>query len=344
MKRKQTTIPDMSSSSASSSRPRLQLTPATKKEWTPGTYTPQYSDRPDGNYTSQIPASLNGCAHCVLPPSKDRGGLYLGSEDGGQQSNLSALQDLHVGLIINATPRYPNYHQNDIPYIRVNVNDEPSATVLPWFDGIAERIQCTLESNKSVFVHCQMGISRSSTLVMAYLMRYQQATRNLAYRQTKERRPKVEPNIGFWAQLLEYEDILRTRNSANGNGETKRKDATPTAVVSMCSFLMNPTSFHELYQTTIDFQCLHRNQHDAIYEAIAIDDAMAIDAALLTSLNYVYDTPSEDRLEWFKQFVKLTKKENAICEKLEQESDFMNDFWSGEFNESKVTKILNAIK
>ena len=45
---------------------------------------------------------------------------------------------------------------------------------------------------------------------MAYLMRYQQATRQMAYRQTKERRPKVEPNIGFWAQLLEYEDILRT--------------------------------------------------------------------------------------------------------------------------------------
>ena len=337
------------------------------KPWQPGTYTPQYSDRPPGNYTSQIPTSLNGYAHCILPPTDDRGGLYLGSEEGQSIDNLSILQETNIGLIINATPRYPNHHEKekDISYIRVRVNDEPSATLLPWFDGISERIQFTLSSNRSVFVHCQMGISRSSTLVMAYLMRYQQATRDMAYQHTKEIRPKVEPNIGFWAQLKEYEQRLANRSSdtnANGNGNTDTNTKTDTntntnadssgetktnhettAVSSMRAFLKENNLFN-LNQSVIDFQCLHTSQRDQIYESIEINDSMAIDAALLESLNLIYDTPSDDRLVWFKQLVKLIGKENEVGRKLAKESTFMNDYWSGEWNESKVNKILNALR
>ena len=96
--------------------------------------------------------------------------------------------------------------------------------------------------------------------------------------------------------------------------------------------------------SVIDFQCLHTSQRDQIYESIEINDSMAIDAALLESLNLIYDTPSDDHLVWFKQLVKLIGKENEVGRKLAKESTFMNDYWSGEWNESKVNKILNALR
>jgi len=56
-----------------------------------------------------------------------------------------------------------------------------------------------------VFVHCAQGISRSATLVIAYLM----SKRQMSIQQAIETiRPKrfIAPNEGFTEQLIEYND------------------------------------------------------------------------------------------------------------------------------------------
>ena len=61
----------------------------------------------------------------------------------------------------------------------------------------------------NVFIHCQLGISRSAAMVIAYLM----FTLHLTYRQAsallKRARPFVCPNQGFIDQLLLFEASLR---------------------------------------------------------------------------------------------------------------------------------------
>jgi hypothetical protein len=47
-----------------------------------------------------------------------------------------------------------------------------------------------------------MGVSRSATVVMAYVMRYHNMTRDQAYIHLKQQRPSINPNEGFWQQLL----------------------------------------------------------------------------------------------------------------------------------------------
>ena len=61
------------------------------------------------------------------------------------------------------------------------------------------------ERNASVLVHCQAGISRSATMVIAFLMKNKELTLNDAYKLVKEKRPVISPNLNFMGSLLKYE-------------------------------------------------------------------------------------------------------------------------------------------
>ncbi|ROV97974.1 hypothetical protein VMCG_07061 [Cytospora schulzeri] len=58
-----------------------------------------------------------------------------------------------------------------------------------------------------VLVHCTQGVSRSATIVAAYLMwrKRETAAKVLAF--MKSKRPRVHPNYGFLDQLVVWEDV-----------------------------------------------------------------------------------------------------------------------------------------
>ena len=63
-------------------------------------------------------------------------------------------------------------------------------------------------------VHCNYGMSRSPSVVIAYLMRSEDGvTLAEALRRVKELRPVTAPNYGFMSQLIEFERNLRGRVS-----------------------------------------------------------------------------------------------------------------------------------
>jgi len=49
----------------------------------------------------------------------------------------------------------------------------------------------------SVLVHCSMGISRSSTIVIAFIMKKFTFSFSKAYNLVKKKRPIICPNSGF---------------------------------------------------------------------------------------------------------------------------------------------------
>jgi protein-tyrosine phosphatase len=53
------------------------------------------------------------------------------------------------------------------------------------------------------------GISRSPTLVIAYLMKTQNLSFSEAFDLVKKKRPIIHPNQGFKNQLLQYEQQLK---------------------------------------------------------------------------------------------------------------------------------------
>ena len=58
-------------------------------------------------------------------------------------------------------------------------------------------IKEALENGGSVFVHCYAGVSRSATMVIAYLMQEHNMNMYQAISLTKAKRPVVFPNPGF---------------------------------------------------------------------------------------------------------------------------------------------------
>jgi hypothetical protein len=183
---------------------------------------------------SHVEPSLFGFAHDVftLPLSSDRK-IYIGPKMAAGRMAEQALQGANITGIVNCTPRVPNIHRPEITYCQVPVLDEEGANIAVYLDGATYFMNCILtapatlplhgdggdedgvawKKGGSVLVHCEEGISRSATVVIAYLMRYHAMSRDEAYRVCKTRRPKVYPNHGFWKQLQEYETKLKIEQS-----------------------------------------------------------------------------------------------------------------------------------
>lgn len=62
-------------------------------------------------------------------------------------------------------------------------------------------------SQKHVLVHCRMGISRSATVVIAYMMRKCRISLDRALRRVKDERRIVNPNKNFLEQLRVWGDL-----------------------------------------------------------------------------------------------------------------------------------------
>ncbi|CAJ0948846.1 unnamed protein product [Ranitomeya imitator] len=69
---------------------------------------------------------------------------------------------------------------------------------------LEEAHQC----GKGLLIHCQAGVSRSATIVIAYLMKHTRMTMTDAYKFVKGKRPIISPNLNFMGQLLEFEEDL----------------------------------------------------------------------------------------------------------------------------------------
>ncbi|XP_069750326.1 dual specificity protein phosphatase 10-like [Narcine bancroftii] len=131
--------------------------------------------------------------------------LYLGNERDAQ--DLGRMRQLGVGYVINVTTHLPLYHAHagTLRYKRLPAIDSAKQNLRQYFEEAFEFIEEAQQSGRGVLVHCQAGVSRSATLVIAYLMKHTLMTVSDAYKYVKGRRPVISPNLNFMGQLLEFE-------------------------------------------------------------------------------------------------------------------------------------------
>nr|XP_054752941.1 dual specificity protein phosphatase 14-like [Lytechinus pictus]XP_054752942.1 dual specificity protein phosphatase 14-like [Lytechinus pictus] len=139
--------------------------------------------------------------------------LFLTSAYG--VSSPTALRTKGITCIINISLSFqtPTPKLRDIEFVRIAVDDIPTAQLGVHFDRIADKIYSVKKSGGKTVVHCYAGRSRSASSVMAYLMKYEHMTLKQAHNHVKSRRPVIRPNPGFWKQLITYEHRLYGKNS-----------------------------------------------------------------------------------------------------------------------------------
>lgn len=127
--------------------------------------------------------------------------LYLGSLQDAQ--NLKWLHEKQITHIINVSDA-DNIFPDRFKYVRIAMKDDPSYDISHHFGSITDYIGETLKKGGKVLVHCNGGVSRSPTLVIAYLISTLNKTPKEAYTYVQTIRHKVFPNIGFVKQLNKY--------------------------------------------------------------------------------------------------------------------------------------------
>ncbi|XP_034050039.1 dual specificity protein phosphatase 13-like [Thalassophryne amazonica] len=106
-----------------------------------------------------------------------------------------------------------DFYGSTVDYFGVPADDSPSFDLSRYFFPSAEYIQKALDTaGARVFVHCAVGVSRSASLVLAYLMIYHRYSLLDAIYKIKERR-WIFPNRGFLKQLNTLEMKLHQISS-----------------------------------------------------------------------------------------------------------------------------------
>ncbi|XP_027974723.1 dual specificity protein phosphatase 15 isoform X2 [Eumetopias jubatus] len=128
-------------------------------------------------------------------------GLYLGNFiDAKDPDQLGRNKITHIISIHES----PQPLLQDITYLRIPVADTPEVPIKKHFKECINFIHCCRLNGGNCLVHCFAGISRSTTIVTAYVM----TVTGLGWRDVleaiKATRPIANPNPGFRQQLEEF--------------------------------------------------------------------------------------------------------------------------------------------
>jgi hypothetical protein len=133
------------------------------------------------NYSLIEPGLYIGGA-CVFPPRGTEATL-----------NLSERDDAHHA---------ENYRWEAIP-------DAAPAPPLDWLRNQVDFIDAQRRARRTVFVHCDAGISRSAMVAAAYLMWRDHLARDKALANLRKVRPQIRPNAAFMELLAKWEQSLQ---------------------------------------------------------------------------------------------------------------------------------------
>ena len=87
----------------------------------------------------------------------------------------------------------------------IQLYDKDDSPIGDSFTRAVAFIDEALQKGEGVYVHCFAGVSRSPTIVAAYLIWSRNMTAQNALDHIFERRPIIDPNDGFRQALFEWE-------------------------------------------------------------------------------------------------------------------------------------------
>ena len=133
--------------------------------------------------------------------------IYLGNVEAA--FDIPKLKKLGIRKILTVMSAFGNhYSENAFIHKTIDIDDDYESNIICYFK------ECLLfmDGYDKVFVHCAAGMSRSATIVVAYLMWKRKLSLNEAIKFVKNKRPVISPNLNFMRQLEIFEELLKKKN------------------------------------------------------------------------------------------------------------------------------------
>ncbi|XP_046886595.1 dual specificity protein phosphatase 19-like isoform X4 [Hypomesus transpacificus] len=118
--------------------------------------------------------------------------------------DLDVLRKFKVTHVLNVAYGVANPFPHLLHYRTVTLLDLPDTDITSYFPEGCAFIEEARAEEGVVLVHCNAGVSRSSSMVIGYLMTRERLAFNDAFSQVKAARPSICPNPGFLLQLKNY--------------------------------------------------------------------------------------------------------------------------------------------
>ena len=128
--------------------------------------------------------------------------MSVGDPEHPVECVISAVTDWEL-----ASYRIKEY-VGSVEWHHIPVEDTETQDIFQYFLPVIRVLDKAKDEGKQVLVHCAAGVSRSPTLVIAYMMWSKKMSRKEAYEYVSARRPIIDPNEHFMDQLAVFEEVL----------------------------------------------------------------------------------------------------------------------------------------
>ncbi|KAK7399610.1 hypothetical protein VNO78_10795 [Psophocarpus tetragonolobus] len=128
--------------------------------------------------------------------------VYLGSDTVAKSEEV--LRRHGITHVLNCVGFVcPEYFKRELVYKTLWLRDSPSEDITSILYDVFDYLEDVRQQGGRVLVHCCQGVSRSSSLVIAYLMWREGRSFEDAFHYVKNARGVTNPNMGFACQLLQ---------------------------------------------------------------------------------------------------------------------------------------------
>jgi atypical dual specificity phosphatase len=218
-------------------------------------YLPTYLSDNVMYYTGMARCYLQYYINNTFSASEITDRLFVGDLASACNNDAMRAQGItHIVSVFNGTVEmFPN----EFKFKAIHINDDPWVDIEKYFDESNAFIEEALSTPRSkVMIHCQRGVSRSVTLMMAYLLLKMNQSKQIPQAETtqviadvlsqiKHHRSIAEPNDGFLDSLKIFVYRLNGYVLEEGNMLTESSidmsvssPSCPMAITSLTSSMV----------------------------------------------------------------------------------------------------------
>ena len=129
--------------------------------------------------------------------------LYIGNNESAK--NLEILKKHQITSILICGYFLSEFFPGQFIYKTLEIQDNEYEIII---NSLIKGIEF-IEKNETILVHCRQGISRSSAIVIAYIMYKEKKSYDEAENFVRTKKSDINPNENFVKQLKEFEDIIK---------------------------------------------------------------------------------------------------------------------------------------